>query len=56
MSKEQDKKDERSPYDQQNREAERLAQELESPLGAEKLGKEAFETAKRDMAKKGAKH
>jgi hypothetical protein len=45
-----------NPYEQENKEAEKLARELEAPFGAERLGKEAYETAKKDMAQKGAKH
>ena len=42
-------------YEEQNRAAERLTEELESPFGAEKLGEEAFKTAQEDAAKRGIK-
>lgn len=44
------------PYEKENKAAEKLAEELESPFGAEKLGKEAYEMAKKDNVKKGNKH
>ena len=40
-------------YKHQNEEAEKLTQELQSPLGAQKLGDNAFETAKEEAAQKG---
>jgi hypothetical protein len=44
-------KDRINPHEHENREAERLAKELESPLGAQNLGNEAYKTAKEDLAK-----
>lgn len=41
-----------SPHELENREAEKLARELESPLGAQKLGDEAYEMVKQELAKK----
>ncbi|MBL4868088.1 MAG: hypothetical protein JKY67_17115 [Pseudomonadales bacterium] len=49
MSQEQSK----DAHEYENREAEKLAQELESPLGAQKLGDEAYELVKKELAKKG---
>lgn len=37
-------------YAQENREAEKLALALESPLGAQQLGDEAYELVKQEMA------
>jgi len=56
MSTDQHKDDKKSPYEQENKDAEKLAEELEAPFGAEKIGKEAFETAKKDKSKKGGNH
>ena len=42
-----------APHEQENRAAERLAKELESPLGAQKLGDEAYELVKKEQASKG---
>jgi len=36
---------------QENREAEKLAQVLECPLGAQQLGDEAYDLVKQEMAK-----
>ena len=43
-----------SAHEHENREAEKLARELESPLGAQKLGDEAYELVKQELAKKGS--
>ena len=45
----------KSSHELENREAEKLVKELESPLGAQKLGDEAYELVKREMAEKGIK-
>ena len=39
-------------YEYANRAAERLVKELESPLGAQKLGDEAYALVKQDRGKK----
>lgn len=38
-------------YTEENREAEKLAQALECPISAQKLGDEAYELVKQEMAK-----
>ncbi len=53
MNHEQSKDKSKQVHEHENREAERLAQELESPLGAQKLGDEAYELVKKELAKKG---
>lgn len=42
----------KSAHEHENREAERLARELEMPLGAQKLGDEAYELVKKEIAEK----
>jgi len=41
-----------SGHEDENREAEKLAQELESPLGAQRLGDEAYELVKKEIEEK----
>ena len=55
MSSNDKSKEPISPHEHENREAERLAKELESPSGAQNLGDEAYKTAKEDLAKGGKK-
>jgi hypothetical protein len=40
-----------TPHEHENCAAERLTKELESPLGAQKLGDEAYMLVKQDLAK-----
>ncbi len=40
-------------YDHENKAAERLAAELDSPLGAQRLGNDAFKMAQEEAAKQG---
>ena len=42
-------------HERENKEAEELARELENPLGAQKLGDEAYELVKKELNKKGMK-
>ena len=56
MSDDKSKNDKFTPYEQEHKEAEALDEELESPGGAEKLGREAYETAMQDKPKKGSQH
>jgi len=42
-------------HERENKEAEKLAQELETPTGAQQLGDEAYETAKKEQKKQGLK-
>jgi len=42
----------KNPYEQATRQGDRLVQELDSVTGAQKLGDDAYETAKQDLAKK----
>lgn len=54
MSQKQVKgKPKQEQHERENREAEKLARELENPLGAQKLGDEAYELVKKELAKKG---
>jgi hypothetical protein len=51
----QDKTKHEASIEEQNRAAEELLAELESPFGAERLGEEAFKTAQEAAAKRGIK-
>lgn len=42
----------KTAHEHENREAERLARELEMPFGAQKLGDEAYELVKKELGKK----
>jgi hypothetical protein len=55
MKQEQPKSDVKNSHEHENREAERFAQELEAPLGAQKLGDEAYELVKKELAKRGVR-
>ena len=55
MSNNKNQESKPSLHENENRAAERLVKELESPLGAEKLGEEAFKVAQEEAAKKGAR-
>ena len=52
MRKEYSKENSNPLHERENREAEKLSRELESTLGAQKLGDEAYELVKKELIEK----